>query len=174
MLTTEHFTRGASRAFVRYDDLLSSWENQIMRVAEPLHATWMAEAVPDRRAQIGAFVDPSLRRSQVGWDDVPVPDPLREMIDTVWEQLSGLTRPGGENDGAYDRLDASRDLYRRRYAEAEATAHSSIHAARHRKSTPPAKADPSVRGRLALARRLPTPLRRLLPVELRRRMLGSR
>jgi hypothetical protein len=171
MLHTEHLTRGAPRAFVRYEDLLTSWEPQISRIAAPLHAEWMADIDPQTRDAIGAFIDPTLRRSQVGWDDVAVPDPVRTMIDGVWEQLSELTAAGGERADSYARLDASLDAYRRFYREIEATAQSSIHAAkRHAAASRPAGGELA---RIRLVRRVPERVRRLVPIRLRRRILRS-
>jgi hypothetical protein len=175
MLQTEQLTRGAPRAFVRYDDLLTSWEAQVSRIAGPLHADWMGEIPEPTRAAINAFVDPSLRRSQVGWDEVEVPDNVRDMIDVVWEQLCGLTIPAGENPEAYERLDSSLASYRQFYAEVEAVAQSSIHAVRRRPAggaaTKPGQKPPSARNRLI--HRVPQPLRKLVPLRLRQRMLRS-
>ena len=169
MLHTEQATRDTPRAFVRYDDLLTDWESQVKKIAEPLHVPWLADIAPDARESVNAFVDPSLRRSQQSWDGVDVPEQVRTMIDTVWSQLTPLTSPGADGAEVRAALDASRDSYQRFYAEVEALAHSSIHAAKQPKQARQNK------GSKAAAARAPRPtLARRVAGKVRRRLLGSR
>ena len=163
MLHTEQATRDAPRAFVRYDDLLADWQSQVKKIAEPLHVPWLADIAPAARESVDGFVDPSLRRSQQSWDGVDVPERVRSMIDTVWDQLTPLTTPGADEAQVRAALDASREAYAQFYAEVEALAHSSIHAAKQRK------------GGKAAAPRAPRPtLARRVARKVRRRLLGSR
>src|SRR5207302_1244937 len=120
------------------------------------------------------FVDPSLRRSALGWDQLDVPGHVRTMVDTVWDQMTPLAQPGNDDAATRRALDASRDAYVQFYAETEALAFSSINAARPRRNQPRQRerpASPSLARRVA--RRLRRRYRRLLPVGIRRRLPGS-
>ena len=169
MLHTEQATRDAPRAFVRYDDLLADWESQIKKIADPLRVPWLADIAPETRESVNGFVDPSLRRSQQSWDGLDVPDRVRSMIETVWDELTPLTTPGADDAAVRGALDASRESYQRFYAEVEALAHSSIHAAKQPKQAKTRK------GVKAAASRAPRPtLARRVVRKVRRRLLGSR
>jgi hypothetical protein len=176
MLHTEQATRGAPRAFVRYDDLLTGWEAEIKRIAVPLQVPWLADIPGDRRAAVDGFVDPSLRRSQLSWDHVDVPDNVRSMIDTVWAQLTPLTAPESDGPAVHTALDQSRATYQQFYADVEALAHSSIHAAKQRKGAAQSSSARAKKPTLAkrVAQKVPPRYRRLVPVGVRRRLLGSR
>jgi hypothetical protein len=148
-LETEHATRGAPRAFVRYEDLLADWPGAIGRVGEALALPSVAGV--DRRPEIDRFVDPTLHRSRVRWDELDVPIRLREMAEDVWERVQVPDEAG---------LDAARAAYRGLYAEAEAIAQSSITAAKPRRRARGAAPPPSLRVRIA--RRVPVRYRRRL------------
>ncbi|HET7310558.1 MAG TPA: hypothetical protein VFJ17_04470 [Mycobacteriales bacterium] len=172
MLRTEQLTRGAPRAFVRYDELLSDWEAQITRIAAPLRAEWMADLSPSGRDAVNEFVDPTLRRSQVGWDEIVVPEVVRSMVDLAWERFVPLAAGSSEPADAARPLDELAERYQQFYAEVEATAQSSIHAARRLAPAAPKPPPPPPTRRQVLARRMPARVRALVPVRLRRRMLG--
>jgi hypothetical protein len=172
-LETEHATRGARRAFVRYEDLLTAWQPEIRRVGGLLEVPWLADVDPARAAEVDAFVDPSLHRNRVGWDELDVPPRMRDMVEDVWREVQPLAAPAGDTPELRGRLDAARAEYAGLYAEAEAIAYSSIAAAAPRKPKPeavaapaPAPAPPSLRVRLA--RRVPVAHRRRI-----RRALGA-
>ena len=136
MLETEHATRDARRAFVRYEDLLADWPPEIRRLGARLDFPALVDM--DRRPEVDAFVDPGLHRARTSWADLDVPDRVRDLAETVWGHLDGAD-PG--------QLDADRAAYGTLYAEAEAIAQCSIMAARPRKKRPPPP--PSLRTRLA-------------------------
>ena len=138
ILQTEHVTRDAPRAFVRYEDLLADWPPEIRRLGAQLDDPALAEI--DRRPEVDAFVDPGLHRSRTSWADLDVPDRVRDLAETVWAHLD---RPAPEA------LDADRAAYRTLYAEAEAIAQCSVMAARPRKKRPAPPPPPSLRTRLA-------------------------
>ena len=139
MLRTELQSRGLPRAFVRYDDLLADWAEQVSRVGRLLDEPVLGELDLTRRAAVDAFVDPQLRRQVRGWDDLDVPAGLRGLVDRTWDALVPLAA----DEDAGSRLDALRAEYEQLYADSEAIAQSSARAARaRRKKTEPAQAAP--------------------------------
>jgi hypothetical protein len=153
MLETEHLTRGAPRAFVRYEDLLADWAREIAALGARLDSAALRDVDRERFPQVDRFVDPTLHRSRVRWDELDVPPRVRDMAEEVWE----LVQRRDDLDPAA--LDAARSAYVALYAEAEAIAQSSVTAAkprRKRAKEPP----PSLRVRLA--RRVPVRYRRRL------------
>ena len=126
-LGTELATRGARRAFVRYDSLLENWSREIGRVGRLLDVPWAADVERTGHPGVEAFVDPGLRRETVGWDEVSVPLALREQVDHVWDLVTTLAQPGnGDRDNVQASLDDARAAYIRLYEEAEAIAQSSV------------------------------------------------
>jgi hypothetical protein len=157
ILETERATRGEPRAFIRYEDLLADWAPEIRRTGELIGSPRLAAVDGDPR--IDAFVDPSLHRSRVTWDELDVPARVRELAEPVWERLQRLALPGGDGAEAHRELDAAHAAYKALYAEAEAIAQSSVMAARPRKKAA-AVAPASLRVRVA--RRIPARVRRAL------------
>ncbi|WP_185995422.1 sulfotransferase family protein [Nocardioides campestrisoli] len=130
MLGTERATRGEQRAFVRYADMLADWTVPVFALGESfdLHAVKTAMAVDI--AAVHRFIDPSLRRVTLTWDDVQVPTALRELAEETWQALDGLAEPGGDTPEAHAVCDQLREAYGEMYDEAEAFAASSVLAAR--------------------------------------------
>jgi hypothetical protein len=178
---TEHLTRDDRRAFVRYEDLLADWSGEVNRIGGLLALPGLTGVDPARFPEADAFVDPTLHRNRVGWEDVDgVPERVQALAERVWQDVQQLARPGGDGADARARLDASRAEFRLLYAEAEAIAQSSITAARPRKrqagpaagrQPKPAPVPPSLRVRVA--RRIPKRYRRRVREALRR-LPGSR
>jgi hypothetical protein len=149
-LQTELATRDASRAFVRYDDLLADWHPEVQRIGTLLEAPALAGV--ERIPEVDAFVDPSLHRNRATWQDLAVPGNVRDLAEGVWAHVQVVDEPA---------LDADREAYRRLYAEAEAVAQCSIMAARSTKKAPkPPPKPPTLRMRLT--RQIPAPYRRRL------------
>jgi len=159
-LETERATRGARRAFIPYDDLLADWRREVTRLGELIAMPELAAPDAAKADGVDEFVDPTLHRNRVGWDDLdgPVPVPLRDLAETAWERLLVLTR--GDDPGALAALDESREAYAALYGEAEELVHSSISAARRRK--PKGAAPPQTTLYVRLARRVPVHWRRRL------------
>jgi len=153
MLETEHATRGAQRAFVRYEDLLADWPREVRRVGAALELPALAAA--HRTPEIDAFVDPGLHRSRTRWDELDVPDRLRDLAEDVWDRVQRLTGTPEVAAG----LDEARAAYAALYAEAESIAQSSITAAKPRRRR---AAEPPASLRVRLARRIPLRYRRRL------------
>jgi hypothetical protein len=126
--------------------------------------------VRERFPSVDDFVDPTLHRNRVSFDDLDVPPLVRDMAEQVWQTLQPLADPDGDTAGTHAALDEARADYARLYREAEAIAQSSVTAAKPRKKQPaaakkPAPQPPSLRGRIA--RRLPPPARRRVSRALR-------
>lgn len=132
-LQSEYATRGARRAFLRYDALLEDWAREISRAGALLDIPWLRGIEASDFPRIDDFVDPALRRATVGWDEVLVPSMLQEMLEEVWGHVSRLAEPGGDTEEAHAALDAARAAYARLYADAEAIAQSSVIALKPRR-----------------------------------------
>jgi hypothetical protein len=132
-LHTEAATRAAPRVFVRYDDLLQDWTRELSRVAESLDIPWITGIDAASHPEIDGFVDPALRRSDVSWDDVPVPNVLRKLVDDVWAHASRLADQGGDDGASRASLDEARAAYVAFYADAESVAQSSVTAVKPRR-----------------------------------------
>ncbi|WP_114423733.1 sulfotransferase family protein [Nocardioides houyundeii] len=130
MLGTERATRGEQRAFVRYADLLDDWTVPVFALGEQFDLHAVKTAMATDIAAVHSFIDPSLRRVTLTWDDVQVPTPLRELADQTWAVLDAMAQPGGDTAAAQETCDQLRIAYGEMYGEAEAFAASSVLAAR--------------------------------------------
>ncbi len=94
-LLTEQAGRGHKRSFVRYADLLADWRAALAPVQQQLELDFDTDlaAPASERAHhaVDDFIEPSMRKSQLTWDDVRTPDWLREMAEEVWQLLGVLT-----------------------------------------------------------------------------------
>src|SRR4051794_12976820 len=85
-LVTEAGSRGAPRAFIRYDDLLTDWRSSLGAVSDRLGL-----ALPlDEDRGLDDFLDPGMRRSQLTWADIVLPEWLRDLAEDTWQQLGAL------------------------------------------------------------------------------------
>ena len=169
-LFTERATRGAPRAFVRYDDLLGDWTRELVRVDEALDVEIVRGATPAAMRAVHEFVDRDLRRSRADWERLSLPETLRAQAEEVWRQATGLAAPDPPAE-VFERLDALRAAYGDMYAEAEAIARSSITAAAR-------GATATANGRLPpaaawLIRRVPVHHRRRVPPAWRARAIRA-
>lgn len=130
MLHTERATRGQSRRFVRYADLLTDWTQPVFALGEAFDLQAVKTAMAVDIAQVHKFIDPSLRRVTLTWDDVAVPATLRDLAEETWQTLDGLADDGGDTPAAHERSDQLRVAYDEMYADAAAFAHSTTLAAR--------------------------------------------
>jgi len=163
-LETERLTRGARRAFLRYDDLLADWSREVARVGAQLDLPLLRDLDRSAFPEVDGFVDPSLHRNRATWEDANVPAPLRELAEEAWQRLQPLAAAGGDTPEVRAALDEARASFQTLYAEAEQIAQSSITAAKPRRgdgSGRPAPAPPaSLRRRVA--RRVPIRYKRIL------------
>ena len=128
MLFTERATRDYGRAFVRFEDLLDDWTQQIAHVSARFEIPSLVNAQARAQATAGSLVDPSLRRSMASWDDLQdVPDGLIQLCERTWGNLLDLS--GTEESDVTETLaslDAQREEYVALYHNAEGIAQSSI------------------------------------------------
>jgi len=178
LLNTERATRGSARSFVRYHDLLGDWEPVITRIGADLDLARLRELTPADREVVGGFVDPSLRRVNLTWDDLDLPDRLASMAREAWAALDELPEIGEDASDVMARLDRIHEEYAAYYLESEGVSRSSVIAVRQaaeraRKQSPPepVAAPGGFRGMAAsAARRVPSSVRRLVPAPARARV----
>ena len=130
MLHTERATRDSERAFVRYADLLDDWTVPVFELGERLHYAGVQRATAQDLRKVHSFIDPSLRRVQLTWDDVTVPTRLREIAQESWVALDRLADKDGDTPELRASLDGLREAYVAYYAEAELLTQSSAASAR--------------------------------------------
>jgi hypothetical protein len=145
---------------VRYEELLDDWPRELSRTAELLDLPSLTGG--DLRArfpQVDDFVDPTLHRNRVRWEELDVPARVRDMAEEVWGLLQPLADPGGDTPEVHRRLDAARAAYGVLYTEAEAISQSSVSAVRPRKKPAKPKPKPGPKPpptlKVRLARRIP-------------------
>lgn len=176
LLHTELGTRGSARSFVRYADLLGDWRSAVTSVATSLDFASLSEASGEAAARIDGFVDPSLRRVTLDWDDLGLPSRLLELTRTGWDQLNLLAAPDGDTASVHETLDQVRAAYTSLYEESEAISKSSVVAAttRARRAALADHPAPSGAGSIcapAMRRtvdRIPHDLRARIPAPVRR------
>jgi hypothetical protein len=118
-LLTEKAGRGDKRAFVRYTDLLADWRAALTPVQQQLDLAFDTDLGSREHHAVDDFIEPSMRKSQLTWDDVRTPAWLRDMAEEVW-QLLGVLTSSPQDEAAIRRLDEIHDDYAARYAEAVA------------------------------------------------------
>lgn len=172
MTGTEHATRDHRRAFVRYHDLLDDWVPALDQV---WRRTGLGDTPPVASEDPADFIDPTLRRMRMTWDDLELPERLQTLAVEASDCLDALaTGEGDEDPAVLARLDAARASYATYYAEAESVAHSSVIAARQSaRFAPPQTPKPSSTSRgfvATIAEKVPAPVRRAVPAKLKQRL----
>jgi hypothetical protein len=119
VLLTEKAGRGTRRSFVRYTDLLADWRRALQPVVAQLELDVNTDLTSELPHAVDDFLDSSMRKSQLGWDDVTVPLPLREMAEEVW-QLLGTLIDDPKHQATMDRFDRIHEEYDQMYADAAA------------------------------------------------------
>lgn len=179
LVGTEQATRGTVRAFVRYHDLLEKWQPVTGAIGTALHLPELVDPTDEQRAAVDGFIDPTLRRVGLTWDDLALPARLDEMARSAWEALDALAGPDADVGAITARLDATRTAYDEYYLEAEQVSHSSAisarqHALRRARQSADARSQPRAqRAMTGLARRVPPSLRRLVPAGVRTRVRAA-
>jgi len=109
-LVTERQTRGRPRVFLRYFDLIEDWRSAMGVVRDDLDLTFNTDLQPGREHPVDGFIDPSLRRHRVTWDELDMPAELRAVAEGTWVASCELADRHGHDEQAEAELD---DLSRR-------------------------------------------------------------
>mgnify|MGYP001166110101 CR=1 FL=1 len=168
MLFTERATRGHRRIFVRFEDLLEDWTQQVARVSAQLDIPSLVNARARQQAAADSLVDRSLHRSKAGWGDLDVPGELMHLAERVWEELLKLSEDALYGDSG-DHLDRLREEYISYYRYAEQVAQSSI-LAENRKFRRSRRSSTSARPSVRPADPMILKVRRFVPPEIRDRI----
>jgi hypothetical protein len=118
--------------------------------------------------KVHSFIDPSLRRVQLTWDDVKVPARLREIAQETWAALDRLAEKDGDTPEVRATLDELRAAYVDYYTEAELLTQSTAASARMEgivAERDRVAAEAAARG---AGSRIPHGLRAMVPVAARR------
>ncbi|WP_081790547.1 sulfotransferase family protein [Nocardioides sp. URHA0032] len=164
MLHTERSTRGSARRFVRYQDMFRDWTVPVFAIGQAFDIDAVKSATANDVRRVHQFIDPTLRRVQLTWEDVAVPARLREIAEESWQHLDRLAEEDGDTPEVHEVLDQLRTAYADLYDEAEAIAQSTALAAR-REGLAQQPAPATVRRG---ADRLPHGVRALVPPTMRR------
>uniref|UniRef100_UPI00286DF575 hypothetical protein n=1 Tax=Nocardioides sp. TaxID=35761 RepID=UPI00286DF575 len=87
---TERSTRSLPRAFVRYPDLLADWRTALRLAGEQTGLTFNADLRTEAPHDVDDFIDARLNRSAISWDDIAVPDQLRDLAERTWQAMNVL------------------------------------------------------------------------------------
>lgn len=128
MLLMEQRTRDTSRAFVRYDELLTDWQAELGLSEEHSGLPLVSAASESQVADVDRLVDPSLRRAQATWDSLEAPGYMREIAEDAWAALCALAADG-DQPHHLARLDDATERYRQVFKDARAVARSVVRAA---------------------------------------------
>jgi hypothetical protein len=109
-LTNERASRGDTRTFVHYTDMIEDWRSAMTVVADRLGLGYDADLAGGEQHPVDDFIDVSLRRVHVTLDDLAVPAHLRAIAETVWSGLDTLARTP-EDAEAMRSLDRAREDY---------------------------------------------------------------
>jgi hypothetical protein len=118
-LLNERMTRNQPRVFLRYTDLLADWRRAMTTVADQVSLTYNADLNSGEPNPVDEFITPSLHRIRTGWDELDVPDELRQIADGVWEACERVADQSFDDDlgRTFDELT---ERYSRLYRDAVA------------------------------------------------------
>jgi hypothetical protein len=131
-LVSERETRGERRAFVSYVDLLSDWRPVLAGLAEDLGLTYNVDVAGGEASGVDEFIDPALRRHEVTWDELEIPESLRSIAQAVWDDLLVLHAGHGVDTQASADLDEQSQRYRELFRAAADISHDAVETERRR------------------------------------------
>jgi hypothetical protein len=102
---------------VRYDDLLADWRSAMAQAAEDSGTA--LDLGPTEGNPVDDFIDPTLSRHRITWDEVDVPESLTGVAEEVWQACDRLTESGGRSHEAQAAMDVAREHYERLYRDAQ-------------------------------------------------------
>jgi hypothetical protein len=177
MLFTERATRDYRRAFVRFEDLLDDWTQQIAHVSARFEIPSLVNAQARAQATAGSLVDPSLRRSTANWEDLEdVPKGLLYLCERAWNDLLFLSGTEARDvTETLASLEGHREEYVTLYHHAEQVAQSSIIAATRQATREAAVKAPAAQPQGSPAdfllgqvrRRIPAGVRGMIPLRVK-------
>lgn len=129
MLYTERATRDYQRVFVRFEDLLEDWTQQVAHVSKEFDIPSLVNARARDQASANELVDHSVRRPPASWEDLDVSEGLAEFAEKVWQDLLSLSTSEADPKETLARLDHHREEYASFYRHAENVAQSTTLAA---------------------------------------------
>lgn len=109
-LLTEKAGRDMPRAFILYADMMTDWRTALLRTGEQLDLDFEPKPEAGAHHPIDDFLDAGLQRSRLTWDDVSVPQQLRDMAEEVWQLLGRLVQAPGD-EATIARLDEIHEAY---------------------------------------------------------------
>lgn len=122
-LVNERTSRGHARAFLMYGDLLTDWRSAMTSVDQALGLELPQDQLTSSKHEIDEFIDPSLYRVRVTWDDLRLPATMQDVAQRVWDRLTREDRVGLDVDeAAAADLDEAAAEYRQLFTEAVALA----------------------------------------------------
>lgn len=122
-IVSERETRGHTRSFVPYVDLLDDWRPVLARLADELGLRYDVDLASGERCAVDEFIDPGLRRHAVTWDDLQIPDRLQGLAQSIWDDLEVLCAHGGTDAAAEADLDQQGEAYAALFQESADIAH---------------------------------------------------
>jgi hypothetical protein len=132
---TEVATRARPRTFVRYEDLLADWRAAMSHVQDQLPIRFEADLASEEHHEVDDFIDVTLRRARITWDDVDTIPELRDQAALAWDACNVLV------DSPYDAqaVETLAQVHERYvmlhgYAEAIALDHTNVSVVQERRS----------------------------------------
>lgn len=122
-IISERETRGQVRAFVQYTDLLEDWRPVAARLRDEFGLTYNTDLGRTEHHPVDDFIEPSLRRHDVNWAGLSVPQRLIDLAEAVWRDVVALGEHAGVDEKASSDLDLQSELYGEIFSEASAIAH---------------------------------------------------
>jgi hypothetical protein len=146
--------------------MLEDWTVPVFGIGQAFDIDAVQSATANDVRRVHQFIDPTLRRVQLTWDDLEVPAKLREIAEESWQHLDRLADEDGDTPEVHETLDQLRTAYADLYEEAEAIAQSTALAARREGLVQePGPATPVERHRVD---RVPHGVRAMVPASMRR------
>lgn len=108
-LVTEVLTRGDRRAFMFYTDLMADWRSALRHADRSLGLD-LAAGFDDGPHAVDDFIEPSLNRSTVSWDELSVHPEVRDLAEELWGHLDRLVAQPGDA-ATLAALDAMHERY---------------------------------------------------------------
>lgn len=128
-LIAERETRQNPRVFLRYYDLLDNWRRTTLKVRDQLDLQFNHGLTADEPHEVDDFIDPSLRRHHVTWDDLDIPEDLQSLAEATWKACGLLADAETTRPEVRAEFDLLSERYASMYRDASAIARDTVTAA---------------------------------------------